>query len=275
MEFNKPICLREDLEQMNLGQLNALLRTELSKERRDMDSDFVRKILTTLEGRQSSPDLKPDDTVQAAIDHYREGCEIPPKRKPNKWFLRIACAAAIAAVVLLALPRASGESLFVEFVTRIYEDVVGFFNPAQSDNRMAYEFQTDNPGLQQVYDSMVELGVTASSVPAWIPEEYKLVEIKKESGPSKYRIVARFEAEEKKIMLTYEIYGIAATHEYHRDDTPVKEYERAGIIHEIYINNEKYMVYWKQENIECSIAADCQEDSLIRILKSIYMMEEQ
>ena len=276
MQFDKPIYLREELEKMDSSRLNELLQAEAKKKSWDVDEGLVQKILTILENRESPRELTPNAEAQAAIERYRAGCTNQPKqKKSNKWILRTACAAAIAVVVLLAVPKASGESLLIEFLTKVTKDVVAFFTPDQSDNQMSYQYKTAHPGLQQVYDTLVERGMTAPVVPSWMPKEYELIEIKEESGPSKYRIVAKFENKETIIILTYENYGIATTHEYLRIDNPYKEYERAGVIHEIHENNGNYLVFWKQDNIECFIVADCPENSLIRILQSIYMMEDQ
>ena len=43
-----------------------------------------------------------------------------------------------------------------------------------------YVFETDHPGLQQIYDAVVEMGVTEPVVPMWVPEGYDLVEYKAE-----------------------------------------------------------------------------------------------
>ena len=276
MQFNKAIYLREELEQLDSSRLNELLQAEAKKESQDMDEGLIQKILTVLENRESPRELTHNAEVQAAIERYRKGCENQPKQKrSSKWILRSAYAAAIAAVILLAIPKASGENLFYEFLTKVTQDVIAFFTPDQSDNQLDYQYKTDHSGLQQVYDTLTEQGVTVPIVPSWMPVSYELIEIKENSGPSKHRVVATFANEEKTIILTYEIYGIATTHEYHRDETPARKYERAGIIHEIYLNNRSYLVFWKQDNIESFIVADCLEDYLIRILDSIYMMEDQ
>ena len=39
-------------------------------------------------------------------------------------------------------------------------------------------------------------------------------------------------------------------------------------------NNDWWVAVWTKDNIECSIALDCQEETLRRILDSIYTMED-
>lgn len=276
MELNREACLWERLDHMDSGQLNRLLQLELGKETRQIDQDLVCRILGLLENREAAQEFADDEAVQAAVEKYRAGCKHPAgRKKPKRWFWHMAAVAAMIMVLVMTVPRASGENLFVEFITNITQDVIAFFCPGQANNQMALEYRTDHPGLQQVYDTMTELGVTAPVVPSWIPEEYELTELETASVPAKTRVYARLEKDGKAIVLSYELYGIAATHEYLKGETLVGKYERAGVTHDIYENNEKYLVYWKQENVECFIVVGCQEDSLIRILDSIYMMEEQ
>ena len=50
-----------------------------------------------------------------------------------------------------------------------------FFSPDEPTQAIEeYEFRTEHPGLQEVYDAVAGLGVTEPVVPMWIPEGYTL-----------------------------------------------------------------------------------------------------
>jgi len=59
-------------------------------------------------------------------------------------------------------------------------------------------------------------------------------------------------------------------HQYYKDDSHNESYEKNGTIFHITKNIDEWVVVWTIDNVECSIFIDCQEDTLRRILESIY-----
>lgn len=275
VELNNRTSLPADLRELDRRQLNECLRREL--EQRPIDEPRVMQLLQALEELEI-PQEEDDEQIRAACEKYRAGCIKKAARKRRGIFLRtllrMGTIAAVVIVLVLGMPRANGENLLVQFATRISRSVVAFFSSEDGDNQVAKGFQTDHPGLREVYDTLRELGVSAPVVPSWLPDGYELTEVKTETFPAKTRIMANFQAEEKTIVLYYDLYGSAVTHEYHKDGTLVDHYEWGDIIHDIYANREKTLVFWERENLQCAIIADCAEDSVTEILKSIYMMED-
>ena len=163
-----------------------------------------------------------------------------------------------------------------EKLARLTDSIVEFFSPGMAnDNIKEYVFETDNPGLQQVYDAVVGLGVTEPVVPMWLPEGYELVECKVVETSHKQGIAASFQNEQRYIAYRIDIHGVDVSHEYHWGGDIIAEYECAGIRHTIMRNNDRWVVTWFTDNIECSFTLDCQEDTLYNILKSIYVMEDK
>ena len=140
---------------------------------------------------------------------------------------------------------------------------------------MEYEFETDNAGLKQVYDAVAKLGVSAPVVPMWLPEGSELVELTVVETPMQKRVYARFAGGEGDITINVGIVDTVKTRDYYRENQSSNEYEMYGIIHNIMRNKDVWTVVWTQDNIECSLAIDCQEDTLYQILDSIYVMEEK
>jgi len=236
-----------------------------------IDEALVRAVWMTLEQREAEP-LPDDPEVQAAREKYRAGCRKPAKRK---WVLRICVAAAALCLLLTAIPRASGESLLVEFFQKVRSDVVAFFHPDEKDNRLISDYEITHPGLEELRQAVEDCGITVPVVPSWIPEEYELIELKVETFHTKKRLVTCFSSEGKAIVIMYEIYSVPVTHEFHKDEIEYGKFEAAGIEHHIYTNNGKQFALWDRENVQCSIVVDCQEESLTKILDSIYNMEDQ
>ena len=278
MQDNSITSLRERLEQMSTEQLDKLLREEL--DRKAPSGAFVRTLLQVLWEREK--DMPPEITpgIEAAWERFREresAAEKPDRkrRQPLRWFLRLGTVAAVLAVILLAFPReVEAESLFTK-LAKWSDSVVDFFSPERENrNLREYEFNSNNPGLQQVYDAVQELGVNVPVVPGWIPEGYELVECKMIETTHKKGVSAYFKNFENHLMFKVDIFEEDVSHKYQRDEKAFAVYEFHDVSHTILRNNDRWVVIWFQENVECFLTVDCAEDTLYEILKSIYVTED-
>jgi hypothetical protein len=146
-----------------------------------------------------------------------------------------------------------------------------YFNPRESITDLNYTFTTDNPGLQQVYDAVVELGITEPVVPMWLPEKYHVIELDRKETPMSKYIWATFSDDKSLIVYKLNIYQGEPAHQYYKDDTHYEKYEQNGIVYYITQNNGWWTAVWTKENIECVLSLDCQEETLRRILRSIHV----
>lgn len=276
MQDNSITSLRERLEQMSTGQLDRILQEEL--DRKTPDSNLIRTILQVLWEREKGMPLEITPGIEAAWEKYQKNISTPEKGKRNRTrllFLRLGTVAAVLAMIFLAVPRkAAAESLFTK-LSRWTDSVVDFFSPdKENKNLLEYEFRSTDPGLQQVYDAVRELGITVPVVPGWIPEGYELVECKKIKTTQKTGVSANFRDSEKGLMLKIDVFEDDVSHKYQRDESEFAVYDFHDVAHTILRNNDRWVVIWFQENIECFLTVDCDEDTLYEILKSIYVTED-
>lgn len=267
------------LKQLPTEQLDELLNREL--ERDNPDGDRVRTILGILWEREKDLPVEITPGVQKAWEKYRRNTAEEEERKPRTgrlraWVLRAASAAAVLAVLIFAFPQETEADGLFEKIANLTGSIVEFFSPGMAnDNEKTYTFQTDNPGLQQVYDAVTALGVTDPVVPMWLPEGYELVECKTDEIPHKKSLYANFRNDSAGVALKCAVYDIDASHKYHWGGEGIAEYERAGVKHSVMRNNDRWVVIWFTDKTECFLTLDCQEDTLYRILDSIYVMEDQ
>ena len=276
-ESNSITSLRERLGQLSTAQLDQMLQEELDREK--PDGSLVREILRVLWDREKDMPVEITPGIRRAWERYRSNAAQIDRgdrkqRRGRRLFLRLGTLAAVLAVVLLAVPgKAEAEGLFTK-LARWTGDVVDFFSPERENrNLLEYEFTSQNPGLRQVYEAVRELGVTAPVVPGWIPEGYELVECKTHITSQKSGVSANFRNADNDLILKVDIYEEDVSHEYHQDASVYDVYELYDTAHTILRNNNRWVVIWFQENIECSLAVDCHEDTLYEILKSIYVTE--
>lgn len=266
--------LREALENLPTNELDAMLQAELEKSPPDEAS--VRLMLSILEGREpeTPPAISPDEA--AAWERYQKRMAGQGK-KPATLRRRLAVAASVAVIAGLlfaVVPQQAEAETFWEMLQRWTETVMEYFSKQDSFRDPEYIFKTDNAGLQQVYDAVVELGVTDPVVPMWLPEGYEIVELDTPSTPLVQSVFSRFFYNGNNIVFKLDIYVGEPAHQFYRDGSYYEEYEKNGMSFYITQNNGSWVAVWVKDNIECLLTVDCQEDTLRRILRSIYVMED-
>lgn len=272
--MNNKNNLFELLEQLPTEELDRMLQSELQKE--PVDGDAVRMILRVLKKQDGEQETAIDAATQKAWEKYQEDI-MQPQRKltPKKnWLLRIAAAAAVLCLVLLAAPQDAEAESFIGMITRWTDSIFEFFDPRDRDtNPLEYEFKTDHPGLQQVYDTVVEMGVTDPVVPMWLPEGFELISQEFEETRRKRALAFKFQSGQENLIVQIDICDSEVPRTYHKDESYIGTYEKEGIVHTIMKNHNIWITIWSVGDAECFITANCQEDEFYRILESIYELE--
>lgn len=277
MEQKNMTSVRELFEQMSTEQLDTQLDRELHSEQ--IDDNAVRMILSVLREREKDDPIELTPEIEAAWEYYkREIAEMDRqyyrKVRMKRFALRAASMAAVLVLLLTVIPQQAGAESFWDRLVRWTADFIEFYGPDDNEHRIVeYEFKTDHPGLQQVYDAVVELGITVPVVPMWLPEGYELVESFIDNLPASKVLYSRFSNGEDEIILEIEVFDREVTHEYQKNDSVIDIHENSGVKHYIIQNLDQLVAVWMRDTVECSIFADCQEDELTRILKTIYTME--
>ena len=272
--MNNKNNLFELLEQLSTEELDRMLQSELQKE--SVDGEAVRMILRVLKKQDGEQEADIDAATQKAWEKYLRETKLQERRPEAKksWLLRIAAAAAVLCIILFAAPQSAEAESFIGMLTRWTDSIFEFFDPKDRDtNPLEYEFKTDHPGLQQVYDTVVEMGVTEPVVPMWIPEGFELVKREVEKTDLKRSAVFTFALNQEFLIIQIDIYNSEAPRTYHKDESYIGTYEREGIEHTVLKNNERWVAIWLTGRAECAFTIDCQEDVFYRIIESIYELE--
>ena len=272
---NNMIELRKKLEQMTKEQLTGILQTETEKE--TPDDDLVLLILDILEKRDASRPVELGWKGKAAWREYLAKAR-KRVRPASYWCRRIAAAAASLVLVLMlvfaALPQEAKAGGIFDVIGKYTEFVLRFFSPGNEVEPLVYEFKTENPGLQKLRDTVVEYGVTGPAVPMWIPEEYDELLVFEIDETDEYTSVSTVITDgDKNLVIKISIYNTVEPRGVYKNLPDPQELEFFGITH-YYVNNlERYTSVWERDNMAGYITLDCQEDTLKKILKSIYVME--
>ena len=265
---------REELEKLPAPELEKILFAELDSE--STDRDTVLQILSILKDRDSTERADcPVDAEEAwdkyLIDRNKLTRDVPVARsKPRRWLGLVAAAVTVVFVLLMTVPQAVGADSIFDIIGRWTKDLFGFSHSSSNAPTEEYVFQTDNPGLQQIYDAVAELGVTQPIVPTWTPEGYELTEVMTFGQRLSTKVIAQMNKGDRYIIITFEIYGNGVSNKYPKDNMSAEEYEASGIKHYILPNEGKWTVVWNHENAECSVTVNEGKDTLYSLIDSIY-----
>lgn len=267
---NIDLCLREALENHTTEQLDLRLQSELSKEK--PSEDLVLAIMDILQERESNYPAEITDTVLESWGRFKEQCaeDAAPKKSPVVWKTLTSIAAGLLVLVLLSatIPKALGAENIFQLIAQWSETVFSFSQGQNGPEE--YVYQTDHPGLQKVYDTVTDLGVTEPVVPMWAPEGFELEEFEILELASFKRVYARLVGGSDVITLSFDIYESSRDRNYAKDGENIKSIEVEGITYYIASNDGEWKALRAFDNIEFSISTDCQEDDLYKMLYSIY-----
>lgn len=272
MTDRQKTCQNKDFEQISTEHLNEMLQTELKKDL--PDDSVVLPILNTLQEREKDyPVAIPNEVIDLWVEHEKQTHVESSKLKNKRGFmLRVAAVAAVICLILIAIPRTVGAGSVFQVLFRWTESVFEFLSPDdnRNDPQAEYVFESDNKGLQQLYNKMVAVGVNGPVVPMWMPDGYDLFEIKTTNSPEGEKIHAAFATDDRIIVITYRISEQGTQAQYEKKDESVRIYEYAGVQHCITKNDINLSVVWMNNGVECVLNV-CEDEEIVRkIVASIY-----
>lgn len=253
--------------------LRCLLAEELNKDTTIIDDAFVRLLLAELKNRGADPAFFDDDAVEAACEKFCT--EMCPTQKSQKhwyqnWMLKVASVLLVLGILFFTIPGAVRADPVSNVLGWWLDSVFQFITPGERPRIQEYVFETDHPGLQQVYDAVTEMGITEQIVPRKLSTEYELLELEIVNMLGDTSIHARFAKEDHKILFTIINHSDKFMLQYEKDAENISVWELAGVEHYLISNNDDWIITWVVDNIECTISADCQEEEIYQFIQSIY-----
>lgn len=135
----------ENLADLTSGQLDALMRAELDKD--DKDPEKILQILRILEQRDSGPpcNINVEPLWKAYQADIQKDTPLPDAPKPRRWIGRLAAAAAIVCILVIAAPKAAGIENIFEILGRWTQTIFEFFDTSDvTEPPEEYVFKTEH-----------------------------------------------------------------------------------------------------------------------------------
>ena len=268
--------LQSRLTQMPTDQLNAFLQAEIEKE--VPDDDLVLRILRILEEREKGKPVVLNEKEQAVWKRYQKKARHRDRGLTVHWGRIMVVAASLVVFLCMlfgAMTQEAKAGSIYDFWAWCADNVLAFFSSGEEDILLEYEYKTENPGLQQLRDTVVEYGGTERALMMWVPEEYDLIEFEVDELSGVTTITATFSDGKNNLVIRADVYDTAKPFELYKNLPNPQEWEMYGNIHYVIQNHNRWSAAWMQDNVECFITLECQEDTLDSILRSIYVMEAE
>lgn len=243
--------------------LSDRLKKELDK--KEPDRDTVIQILKDVKKEESGA-----EQTDPVLERYNKRPQ--KERKANTssvWWKRGAVAAAVCLVVLASVPNVFGSESIFTMIGKWTKEIFSFGQPQEKE----FVYQTDHPGLQELYDEVAELNLSRNVVPTWIPEDAVLDQLNTQNTPKGTAIFAGFTYIDNYIGIKVKEFDNNTSSEYQKGEEDAILYEKAGVKHYIVENNGEWSAAWVVDDVECAISVKDKE-ILHRILESIYLLEE-
>ncbi len=272
MRENKT-CPNQGWKQLPAEELDQILQAELEKEH--PNEEVVLPILRILEEREKDYPVEKTPEVLALLEKIRKHETSSKQSKSKRGLIAgIAALAAVVCIVVMAIPRTVGADSVMDVLFRWTGSIFEFFTPEQDATNppVDYLFETENPGLQQLYDKVTELGVTESVVPMWLPEGFVLSELKELPMPGGSKMCGEFKNGSDAVLITYRI-STDIYPKVEKEETGVELFETAEVSHFIVENEDNLSVTWTVDGVECLLNTNIAKEDLYTIIKSIYRSE--
>lgn len=246
---------------MSIDQLRDTIEQEAQKPAPDRDT--VMGCLQELKRRDTGE--TPDEVLEA----WEVSQQTKAKPASKGWGRAIAAAAIVALVLLVTIPDVCGEENVIQLIGRWTDSIFSFGEIQEHE----FVYQTDHPGLQELYDTVTALGAERNVVPTWLPDGYELEQIKVKTKTGNSTVYASFVDEKHQIIINIIVFDSIKNTEYQKDISDVEAFEKDGVTHYIMENDSTWTAAWVIDNMECFLSADT-EDNLRQMVCSIYESEE-
>lgn len=181
----------------------------------------------------------------------------------------ISVAAAIFVVIIGSVTaKALGYDIW-DAVIVWTKDTFGFETTVNEPKPSEYVKQIPEE-LVELKNLMTEHGLSKALIPGYIPEGYKLTNLKYDDFNDADTIFCQLSNGSNDIMLIYRVYsGDSTSFQLEKDDLSPEKYESGGTKYYIMSNMDDYFVTWLSDNVECTISGIPSRDEALKMIASL------
>lgn len=266
----------EALARLPREELRWLLAEELHKDTEQIDDALVRLLLAESKYRGPDPNFIDDVAVEVACEKFWTDIEQTPKPQNywyQSWMLKVASVVLVLGILFFALPTAAQAGNVQDLLGWWSDSVFRLFTSGKQIRTQTAAYETDHPGLQQIYDTVTELGITEQIVPRKLSKEIELTELKTVQMLGDTTLHARLSSKKNELLFSVIVHSEQAMLQHEKTAENVSVWDLVGIEHYVISNTEELIITWVIDKIECTVITDCPEEDVYDFIKSIYTLE--
>lgn len=284
------------LDALSTQELEAIIQADRQQKTTD-DLDAVYEALAILEERGALESCHAD--VDAAWKEFQTHYNIPEgdnaalypselpteraataKKKKRSILKAISTAAAVFVLMMLMAAPVFGEKSLIQYVGQWTKSVFVFSDGGYHDGYTeegSKDIVFKNADLVDVYKEVSLQGCNARVVPTWIPDGFSLTLLQTDKTPWDIMVHALFENGDETLSLAYliPVEDTSAPGNYEKSNGEVTVENIKGIDHYFFQNASQYACCWVTDGVECSISGDITQETLQKIIRSIYSEVEK
>ena len=269
-------------DSMATEELEEILRLDAqAPEGQASDGELLLYVMEVLTNRKRNS-ANPGKTAQQAWESFEKNYlpaeeeNIIPITKtepfvkaPRHWLRRMIAAAAVL-VVLVGVPLTANAFGWEDIWNAVAQWAKETFSFVTGSNTQITE--PDAEDIHQ-YTALQELLAQTDQetdfVPTWIPEGYKLEDIRMDESPIQKNYLAVYVAGEKFLKISIKSYIEGDPEKVEVHDDILEIYEVSGTEYYIFINNEQLRAAWIKDSYECHISGDLTIEEIKTMIDSI------
>lgn len=188
----------------------------------------------------------------------------------NRTIKSIISVAAVLCVILAGSVTAKALGYDIWDAVIVWtKDTFGFETTVNEPKPTPYVKQISEE-LVDLKNLMTEHGLSKALIPGYIPEGYKLTNLKYDDFNDADTIFCQLSNGSNDIMLIYRVYsGDSTSFQLEKDDLSPEKYESGGTKYYIMSNMDDYFVTWLSDNVECTISGIPSRDEALKMITSL------
>lgn len=265
---------------MATEELEEILRLDSQAlEGQGLDGEELLYVMEVLARRKHNND-SPGKTAQQAWEsfekHYLPSEEDTNTEQNNESLIKarprfrrwIAVAAVVA--ILVAIPFTAGALSWEEICNTVARWAKNTFSFSSVENTTPTEpAEEDFNEYASLQTAMKECGDDFNGLPTWIPEGYKLDEIRVTENPMQKNYMAQFKNGEKAFRINIRSYLMEDPEKIEINEDLLEAYKVSNVEYYIFSNNKRNRAVWIKDTYECNISGDLTVDEIKLMIDSI------
>lgn len=281
-----PTKMPDNLENLSIPELEALLFSDFVNTKDSPNTDFIIKVMEVIAKKeQESACYEPaniDQAWSAFQEFYLEkqpdspSATIHIQKKTFRPIRRLICIAAVVAVIIAmaTIPVMGYRSVFHMIGTWTAEQFQ--FVPTNNSTHSSFTENINSATsnvLQpesSIHDALLGYGVNIQLLPKDLPVGFKQTEFDITESPSgNIRLYSCYTDGDNNIMLNATIYATTSSMVYEKNSNSVETYSIAGLTYYVFSNSKNEIAAVTYDNVEASIRTNLSRSALLDLLNSL------